>query len=116
MGPKGSQSDANLALMRRFGSGIFRDWEAFKPPLVARREALLADRPVPVVPEPAAEIPPPRTRRPGMKDKLREIIASKEAEWQALVPHAAALRRQALNRNDFRPFRPGLYPGAGSWA
>jgi indole-3-glycerol phosphate synthase len=44
-----------------------------------------------------------------MKDKLREIIASKDAEWQALVPHAAALRKQALSRNDFRPFRPGLY-------
>lgn len=48
-----------------------------------------------------------------MKDKLREIIASKEAEWQALVPHAVALRKQALNRNDFRPFRPGLYQEPG---
>lgn len=50
-----------------------------------------------------------------MKDKLREIIASKEAEWQALLPHATALRKQALSRNDFRPFRPGLYrePGLG---
>ena len=49
------------------------------------------------------------------QNKLLEIIASKEAEWQRLVPHAEALRRQALLRNDFRPFRPGLYrePGLG---
>ncbi|HEY8967027.1 MAG TPA: indole-3-glycerol phosphate synthase TrpC [Candidatus Methylacidiphilales bacterium] len=41
-------------------------------------------------------------------DKLREIIASKEAEWQRLLPHADLLRRKALERNGFRPFRPGL--------
>ncbi len=45
----------------------------------------------------------------AMKDKLREIIASKEAEWERLLPHAKQLRKQALARNDFRPFRPGLF-------
>ena len=44
-------------------------------------------------------------------NKLAEIIASKEAEWQRLVPHAAELRRQALLRNDFRPFRAALQRG-----
>jgi indole-3-glycerol phosphate synthase len=44
-------------------------------------------------------------------DKLAEINASKEAEIQRLVPHAAELRRQALLRNDFRPFRAGLHLG-----
>jgi indole-3-glycerol phosphate synthase len=44
-------------------------------------------------------------------DKLAEIIASKEAEWRKLEPHAAELRRQALLRNDFRPFRAALQRG-----
>ncbi len=44
-----------------------------------------------------------------MQDKLREIIASKEAEWQRLVPLAKELKARALARNDFRPFRPGLF-------
>jgi len=41
-------------------------------------------------------------------DKLAEINASKDAEVKRLEPHAAELRRQALLRNDFRPFRAGL--------
>jgi indole-3-glycerol phosphate synthase len=41
-------------------------------------------------------------------DKLAEIVASKEAEWRKLLPHAAELRKQALLRNDFRPFRAAL--------
>jgi indole-3-glycerol phosphate synthase len=41
-------------------------------------------------------------------NKLEEINASKVAEWQRLEPHAAELRRQALSRNDFRPFRAAL--------
>jgi len=45
-------------------------------------------------------------------NKLAEIIASKEAEWKRLVPHAAELRRQALLRNDFRPFRAALQLGS----
>jgi indole-3-glycerol phosphate synthase len=44
-------------------------------------------------------------------DKLAEINASKEAEWKRLEPHAAELRRQALLRNDFRPFRAALQRG-----
>jgi indole-3-glycerol phosphate synthase len=44
-------------------------------------------------------------------DKLAEINASKEAEVKRLEPHAAELRRQALLRNDFRPFREGLNRG-----
>jgi indole-3-glycerol phosphate synthase len=42
-------------------------------------------------------------------DKLAEINASKEAEVSRLAPHAVELRRQALLRNDFRPFRAGLH-------
>jgi indole-3-glycerol phosphate synthase len=44
-------------------------------------------------------------------NKLSEIVASKEAEWQKLTPHASELRRQALLRNDFRPFRSALQRG-----
>src|SRR5258708_33267872 len=44
-------------------------------------------------------------------DKLAEINASNEAEWKRLEPHAAELRKQALLRNDFRPFRAGLQLG-----
>jgi indole-3-glycerol phosphate synthase len=44
-------------------------------------------------------------------DKLAEINASKEAEVQRLVPLASELRRLALLRNDFRPFRAGLQLG-----
>jgi indole-3-glycerol phosphate synthase len=44
-------------------------------------------------------------------NKLSEIIASKEAEWKRLEPLAADLRKQALLRNDFRPFRAALQLG-----
>src|SRR5580704_4551136 len=44
-------------------------------------------------------------------NKLDEINASKVAEWKRLVPHADELRRQALSRNDFRPFRTALQLG-----
>jgi indole-3-glycerol phosphate synthase len=44
-------------------------------------------------------------------DKLAEINASKAAEIARLEPHAADLRKQALLRNDFRPFRDGLQRG-----
>lgn len=44
-------------------------------------------------------------------DKLAAINASKDAEVKRLEPHAAELRRQALLRNDFRPFRAGLNRG-----
>jgi indole-3-glycerol phosphate synthase len=44
-------------------------------------------------------------------NKLLEIIASKEAEWKRLEPLAADLRKQALLRNDFRPFRAALQLG-----
>jgi len=46
-------------------------------------------------------------------NKLDEINASKAAEIERLVPHAAELRRQALLRNDFRPFRTALQLGDG---
>jgi indole-3-glycerol phosphate synthase len=41
-------------------------------------------------------------------NKLDEINASKRVEIARLAPFAADLRRQALLRNDFRPFRPAL--------
>src|SRR5271170_2450490 len=44
-------------------------------------------------------------------NKLEEINASKQAEIERLRPHAAELRKQALLRNDFRPFRAGLQLG-----
>ena len=43
-----------------------------------------------------------------MQNKLTEIIASKEQEWRRLLPLADQLRKTALERNDFRPFRAGL--------
>lgn len=46
-----------------------------------------------------------------MTDKLAEINASKAAEIARLEPHAAELRKQALLRNDFRPFRAALHRG-----
>jgi indole-3-glycerol phosphate synthase len=46
-----------------------------------------------------------------MSDKLAEINAHKRTEVERLRPHAAELRRLALLRNDFRPFRPGLMRG-----
>jgi indole-3-glycerol phosphate synthase len=46
-------------------------------------------------------------------NKLDEINASKVAEWKRLEPHADELRRQALLRNDFRPFRTALQLGDG---
>ncbi len=45
-------------------------------------------------------------------DKLAEINASKAAEVERLKPLAAELRKHALLRNDFRPFRAGLHRGA----
>ena len=45
-------------------------------------------------------------------NKLEEINASKAAEIKRLEPHATELRRQALLRNDFRPFRPALQLGS----
>src|SRR5471030_706707 len=44
-------------------------------------------------------------------NKLDEINASKADEIRRLEPHAAELRRQALLRNDFRPFRSALQLG-----
>ncbi|MCE0521887.1 MAG: indole-3-glycerol phosphate synthase TrpC [Methylacidiphilales bacterium] len=44
-------------------------------------------------------------------NKLDEINASKAAEIERLEPHADDLRRQALVRNDFRPFRAALQLG-----
>lgn len=44
-------------------------------------------------------------------NKLAEIIASKAAEVERLKPHADELRRAALQRNDFRPFRAALQRG-----
>ena len=41
-------------------------------------------------------------------NKLEEINASKVEEVRRLEPHAAELRKQALLRNDFRPFRGAL--------
>ena len=45
-------------------------------------------------------------------NKLQEINDSKYAEIDRLVPHASELRRQALLRNDFRPFRAALQRGS----
>ena len=45
-------------------------------------------------------------------NKLEEINASKAEEIKRLEPHATELRRQALLRNDFRPFRAGLQLGS----
>lgn len=41
-------------------------------------------------------------------NKLDQIIATKHQEVKRLEPVAAELKKQALLRNDFRPFRPGL--------
>jgi indole-3-glycerol phosphate synthase len=45
-------------------------------------------------------------------NKLEEINASKAAEIRRLEPLAADLRKQALLRNDFRPFRAALQRGS----
>src|SRR5580658_9800190 len=45
-------------------------------------------------------------------NKLDEINASKADEIKRLEPLAAELRKQALLRNDFRPFRTGLQRGS----
>jgi indole-3-glycerol phosphate synthase len=45
-------------------------------------------------------------------NKLAEINASKAEEIKRLEPLAAELRKQALLRNDFRPFRPALERGS----
>lgn len=44
-------------------------------------------------------------------NKLDEINAHKRGECARLIPHLKELRRQALLRNDFRPFRPALHRG-----
>src|SRR5271155_86160 len=44
-------------------------------------------------------------------NKLDEINAGKADEVKRLEPHADELRRQALVRNDFRPFRAALQLG-----
>src|ERR1700683_2635484 len=44
-------------------------------------------------------------------NKLGEINADKVPEWKRLEPHAAELRKAALLRNDFRPFRTALQLG-----
>jgi indole-3-glycerol phosphate synthase len=44
-------------------------------------------------------------------NKLDEINAHKRTEIARLVPHAADLRKAALLRNDFRPFRTHLQRG-----
>jgi indole-3-glycerol phosphate synthase len=45
-------------------------------------------------------------------DRLAEIIVQKHLEVQRLVPHEELLRKTALKRNDFRPFRVNLFqPG-----
>src|ERR1700760_3157528 len=44
-------------------------------------------------------------------NKLAEINASKAEEIKRLEPLAAALRKQALLRDDFRPFRASLQRG-----
>lgn len=44
-------------------------------------------------------------------NKLDEINATKAEEIKRLEPHAAELRKQALLRNDFRPFRSALQRG-----
>jgi hypothetical protein len=41
-------------------------------------------------------------------NKLAEINASKADELKRLEPYAHELRRQALLRNDFRPFREAM--------
>ena len=46
-------------------------------------------------------------------NKLAEINASKAEEIKRLEPLAAELRKQALLRNDFRPFRAALQLGDG---
>jgi indole-3-glycerol phosphate synthase len=43
-----------------------------------------------------------------MNNKLLEIIATKHEEVKRLEPMAAELRKRALKRNDFRPFRQNL--------
>jgi indole-3-glycerol phosphate synthase len=43
-----------------------------------------------------------------MNNVLDEINAHKRVECERLHPLAKELRKQALLRNDFRPFRPGL--------
>src|SRR5277367_44320 len=46
-------------------------------------------------------------------NKLEEINANKADEIKKLEPLAAELRKQALVRNDFRPFRAALQRGDG---
>ncbi len=46
-----------------------------------------------------------------MNNKLLEIIATKQEEVKKLEPFAADLRKRALKRNDYRPFRQILQLG-----
>jgi indole-3-glycerol phosphate synthase len=48
-----------------------------------------------------------------MSDKLAEIIATKRAEVDALLPRAAMLRAAALQRNEYGGFRAALDRGPG---
>jgi indole-3-glycerol phosphate synthase len=48
---------------------------------------------------------------PAFTNKLAEICDSKRSEIARLQPHAAELRRRALERNDFRLFRSQLHRG-----
>ena len=43
-----------------------------------------------------------------LPDKLREILARKRIEVEALQPHREGLRKMALARNEFRGFRTAL--------
>ncbi len=45
-----------------------------------------------------------------MSDRLHEILESKRFEIEALQPRAETLRREALQRDDFRGFRRALEP------
>lgn len=48
-------------------------------------------------------------------DKLAEILAAKRIEAEALEPRAAALKKAAFQRNDFRGFRRRLFqPGSAT--
>lgn len=46
-------------------------------------------------------------------NRLEQIVAVKRQEVEELRPHASDLRRAALERNDLRPFRSGLYRSDG---
>jgi indole-3-glycerol phosphate synthase len=47
-------------------------------------------------------------------DRLREILDHKRTELAALLPRAAELRREALERDEYRGFRTGIDRGPGA--